>query len=90
MDITDTGMGFTSASTTPPGGVSATAGAVGSCGGAFLSTGLGFDLAFGFVLVSGAGVQTGIALLAVLGGDVSWLVGGGVCGGGKRIACSGS
>ncbi len=53
-------MGLTWASTAPPGGVSTTAGAVGSCGGYTLCT--SFSLGFGFGLVfASTHVQAGAA-----------------------------
>jgi hypothetical protein len=80
MDITDTGMGLTCASTTPPAGVSFT-GAGGGGGGGSLRTGFGFGFGFGLALVS-AGTQGGVTALALLGGALSLPVSGGLGSGG--------
>ncbi|HWJ34309.1 MAG TPA: hypothetical protein VNR70_03540 [Steroidobacteraceae bacterium] len=77
MDITDTGIALTCASTTPPAGVSATAGAAGSCGGASFRAVLGFGLVFGFDFVS-AGTQSGMTELEPLGCEFSLPVSGGL------------
>jgi hypothetical protein len=58
MDITATGMALISDPTTPPGGVSATTGAVGSGGGASLCTGLGLGGAGGGGGFLGGGTQS--------------------------------
>ena len=58
MDMTATGMTLISDPTTPPGGVSATTGAVGSGGGASLCTGLGFEVGGGLGFDTAGGTQS--------------------------------
>jgi hypothetical protein len=75
MDITATGMALISEPTTPPGGVSATTGAVGSGGGASLCTGLGF-VAGGLGFAAG-GTQSGVAAAEGAGCESAGCAGGG-------------